>query len=130
MLELRCILKRLCWLNNCFKELLDLINKNPLKRGFFIIKKKDCNIFNNNCKLYSITNIEGLNMSEVKNGKVKWFNSAKGYGFIEQSEGDDLFVHHSNINMDGFKTLNENQDVEYEVGDGDRGPFAKNVVPK
>jgi len=69
-------------------------------------------------------------MSEVKNGKVKWFNSAKGYGFIEQSEGDDLFVHHSNINMDGFKTLNENQDVDYEVADGDRGPFAKNVVPK
>ena len=85
----------------------------------------------NNCKLRSITNIEGLNMSEVKNGKVKWFNSTKGYGFIEQSDDkEDLFVHHSNINMDGFKTLNENQEVEYEVGDGDRGPFAKNVVPK
>ena len=97
---------------------------------YFIKLKNICNIFNNNCKLYSITNIEGLNMSEVKNGKVKWFNSTKGYGFIEQSEGDDLFVHHSNINMDGFKTLNENQEVEYEVGDGDRGPFAQNVVPK
>ena len=70
-------------------------------------------------------------MSEVKNGKVKWFNSTKGYGFIEQADDkEDLFVHHSNINMDGFKTLNENQDVDYEVGDGDRGPFAKNVVPK
>ena len=70
-------------------------------------------------------------MPEVKNGKVKWFNSAKGYGFIEQSNDEgDLFVHHSNINMDGFKTLAENQEVEYEVGDADRGPFAKNVVPK
>ena len=69
-------------------------------------------------------------MSEVKNGKVKWFNSAKGYGFIEQSEGEDLFVHYSNIASDGFKALTEEQEVEYEVGDGDRGPFAKNVVPK
>ena len=70
-------------------------------------------------------------MADVKNGKVKWFDSTKGYGFITPSdEGKDLFVHHTSIVMDGYKTLAENQEVEYEVGDGDRGPFAQNVVPK
>tara|TARA_Y100001960_G_scaffold305874_1_gene360467 strand:- start:145 stop:357 length:213 start_codon:yes stop_codon:yes gene_type:complete len=70
-------------------------------------------------------------MADVKNGKVKWFDSTKGYGFITPSdEGKDLFVHHTSIVMEGYKTLAENQEVEYEVGESDRGVVAKNVVPK
>ena len=62
-------------------------------------------------------------------GKVKWFNDAKGFGFIEQEEGSDIFVHYTAINMEGFKTLTENQVVEFEVVEGPRGPQAANVVP-
>jgi len=62
-------------------------------------------------------------------GKVKWFNPDKGYGFIETEEGNDVFVHFSAIQSDGFKTLQEGQDVEFEVVDGDRGSQASNVVP-
>ena len=60
-------------------------------------------------------------------GKVKWFNDAKGYGFIEQESGSDIFVHYTAITMDGFKTLAENQAVDYEVVEGSRGPQAANV---
>ena len=70
-------------------------------------------------------------MSDVKTGTVKWFNNAKGYGFITPSDGGkDLFVHMSSIIMEGYKTLAENQEVDYEVGESDRGPVAKNVTPK
>ena len=70
-------------------------------------------------------------MSDTKQGTVKWFNNAKGYGFITPSEGgQDLFVHMSNIVMEGYKTLAENQEVDYEVGESDRGPVATNVTPK
>lgn len=61
-------------------------------------------------------------------GKVKWFNSEKGFGFIEREDGDDVFVHFSAIQAEGFKTLEEGQDVEFEIVDGDRGPQAANVV--
>lgn len=62
-------------------------------------------------------------------GTVKWFNDAKGYGFIAPDEGGkDLFVHHSNIAGDGFKTLPENAKVEYEAREGTKGPEATNVV--
>jgi CspA family cold shock protein len=64
----------------------------------------------------------------MSKGKVKWFNDAKGYGFIEQEGGDDVFVHFSSINMDGFKTLAEGQPVEFEVKTGDKGLSATNVV--
>jgi CspA family cold shock protein len=60
-------------------------------------------------------------------GKVKWFNDAKGYGFIEQEGGEDVFVHFSAIQMDGFKTLAEGQVVEFEVQQGDKGLHAANV---
>jgi CspA family cold shock protein len=60
-------------------------------------------------------------------GVVKWFSNRKGYGFIEQEEGDDIFVHHSAINMPGFRTLAEGDRVEFEIEVGDRGPAAKNV---
>ncbi|MEJ6949752.1 cold-shock protein [Natronospora cellulosivora (SeqCode)] len=62
------------------------------------------------------------------NGKVKWFNDQKGFGFIERDEGDDVFVHFSAIQSEGFKTLEEGQEVEFEVVEGDRGPQAANVV--
>jgi CspA family cold shock protein len=60
-------------------------------------------------------------------GKVKWFNDAKGYGFIEQEGGEDVFVHFSAIQMDGFKTLAEGQEVEFEIRTGDKGLNAANV---
>ena len=70
-------------------------------------------------------------MSEVKQGTVKWFNDTKGFGFIEpEGGGKDLFVHMSEIKMDGFKTLKDGQSVDYEEGSGDKGPCATNVVPK
>jgi len=60
-------------------------------------------------------------------GTVKWFNESKGFGFIEQEEGDDVFVHYSAIAGSGFKTLNEGDKVEFEVVDGPKGPAAANV---
>jgi CspA family cold shock protein len=61
-------------------------------------------------------------------GRVKWFNDAKGYGFISQEDGNDVFVHHSAIQGEGFKTLQENQVVEFEVVQGAKGLQAQNVV--
>ncbi|WP_216830354.1 cold shock domain-containing protein [Alkalihalobacterium elongatum] len=61
-------------------------------------------------------------------GKVKWFNAEKGFGFIEREDGDDVFVHFSAINTDGFKTLDEGQAVEFEIVEGARGPQAANVT--
>ncbi len=68
--------------------------------------------------------------SKMAVGKVKWFNEQKGYGFISPDDGsDDLFVHYSSIVSDGFRTLQENQAVEFEVGEGQKGPVANNVKP-
>jgi len=61
-------------------------------------------------------------------GQVKWFNAEKGFGFIETEEGNDIFVHFSAIQSDGFKTLDEGQNVEFDVVEGNRGPQAANVV--
>ncbi|MCX5762644.1 MAG: cold-shock protein [Gemmatimonadetes bacterium] len=61
-------------------------------------------------------------------GKVKWFNDAKGYGFIQQESGEDVFVHFSAIEMDGFKTLAEGQTVEFELTTRDKGLHASNVM--
>lgn len=60
-------------------------------------------------------------------GRVKWFNDAKGYGFIETSEGKDIFVHFSAVQMEGFKTLSEGQIVTFDIVDGAKGPQAANV---
>ncbi|GAB6086831.1 cold-shock protein [Alkaliphilus crotonatoxidans] len=64
----------------------------------------------------------------MEKGTVKWFNGEKGYGFITRENGEDVFVHFSAITMDGFKTLEEGQTVEFEVTQGDKGPQATNVA--
>ena len=70
-------------------------------------------------------------MSDANQGTVKWFNDSKGFGFITPSDGGkDLFVHMSEIQMEGFKTLNEGQSVDYNEGQSDKGPCATNVIPK
>lgn len=63
----------------------------------------------------------------MKQGTVKWFNEQKGYGFIEQDNGEDIFVHYSAIIGSGFKSLSEGDRVVFEVGDGKKGPAAQNV---
>lgn len=63
-------------------------------------------------------------------GKVKWFNESKGFGFIEQDNGNDVFVHYTAIAGDGFKTLGEGDSVEFEIVDGPKGPAAANVQKK
>ena len=64
----------------------------------------------------------------MSEGTVKWFNDAKGFGFIEQDGGNDVFVHHTAINADGFKSLAEGSRVSFEVVDGPKGPAAANVT--
>ncbi len=64
----------------------------------------------------------------MKQGTVKWFNADKGYGFISVEGGDDVFVHFSAINSEGYKTLEEGQSVEFELAEGPKGPMAANVV--
>jgi len=61
-------------------------------------------------------------------GTVKWFNESKGYGFIKRQQGDDIFVHFSAIQAQGFRTLHEGEEVEFEVRESERGPQAANVV--
>jgi CspA family cold shock protein len=68
-------------------------------------------------------------MSDTLSGTVKWFNESKGFGFIQRENGPDLFVHFSNIQGDGFKTLAEGQAVTFTEGSGQKGPQAENVVP-
>ena len=69
-------------------------------------------------------------MGDVLKGKVKWFNASKGFGFlIPDGGGKDVFIHHSNISMPGYRTLTEGQEVTYEIGDGKGGPQAISVTP-
>jgi CspA family cold shock protein len=61
-------------------------------------------------------------------GKVKWFNAKKGYGFISTDDGKDVFVHHKEIQAEGFRTLREGEEVEFDIAEGPKGELAKNVV--
>ncbi|MDQ7817883.1 MAG: cold shock domain-containing protein [Melioribacteraceae bacterium] len=67
-------------------------------------------------------------MAEREHGTVKWFNAAKGFGFIERTQGGDVFVHFSSIKAEGFKSLEKGQKVEFTVGDGPKGPQAQDVT--
>jgi CspA family cold shock protein len=81
----------------------------------------------NNEEHYVLTILEG-GEGDMTRGKVKWFNDSKGYGFIEPQDGStDIFVHFSSIEMEGFRTLAEGQEVEFEVQSGERGAYAANV---
>ena len=64
----------------------------------------------------------------MSTGTVKWFNNQKGYGFISDADGNDVFVHYTGLNMDGYKTLEEGQEVEFDVTEGTKGPQAVNVT--
>jgi CspA family cold shock protein len=68
-------------------------------------------------------------MAEKETGTVKWFNDAKGFGFISREVGDDVFVHYSDIEAEGFRSLRENQKVEFSVEQGPKGPRATHVKP-
>lgn len=68
-------------------------------------------------------------MSDKVTGTVKWFNESKGFGFIEQSSGPDVFAHYSAIQGSGFRTLNEGQQVEFKITQGQKGPQAEEIIP-
>lgn len=97
----------------------------PCVKTWFLLRKGE---FESGIQLIFTKHIENLIMSK---GTVKWFNAAKGYGFITPDDGGkDLFVHHSEIQSGGeYATLNDGQKVEYEVGQGQKGPCANKVVP-
>jgi len=67
-------------------------------------------------------------MSEKEQGTVKWFNGSKGYGFIERDSGEDVFVHYTSIQQDGYRSLTEGQRVEFVVAQGEKGPQAQEVI--
>jgi cold shock protein len=77
---------------------------------------------------YDAPSAQGFRRIHMQNGKVKWFNAEKGYGFIEIEGGNDVFVHYSAIQEEGFKSLEEGQEVQFEIVEGSRGPQASNVT--
>jgi len=99
----------------------------PLYRrtGFFLKEKSICQSGNLKFGTVKFYSKEGVTMA---NGIVKWFNERKGYGFIEQEDGPDVFVHHSGINASGFKTLKEGERVRFDIEQGQKGPAAVNVT--
>ena len=87
------------------------------------------NEYDTGCRELAVFSIVEVDMSDQRvSGTVKWFNDDKGFGFIEREDGKDVFVHHSAISMEGFKSLKEGQKVTMEVTEGDKGPQAENVM--
>ena len=89
-----------------------------------LVDRKIFSIYNYTALIDRVNNWRYLNMAV---GKVKWFSAEKGYGFIAREEGDDVFVHFSAIQSDGYKTLDEGQEVSFDIIEGERGPQAANV---
>lgn len=88
-----------------------------------------CTCVHSNLLVYWLYQKKDWRFLKVPEGKVKWFNAARGYGFIEQEEGDDVFVHYSAITGDGYKTLDEGEKVKFDIVEGNQGkPQASNVV--
>jgi CspA family cold shock protein len=85
-------------------------------------------VVNGECKVWWHCHQQARKRTMRITGKVKWFNNAKGYGFIEREGGSDVFVHYSAIQGSGFRSLEEGQSVEFEIVDGPKGPQAGNVV--
>ena len=94
----------------------------------FIVKHATLSRYQVERSLIPATYLFFLMEGNTMTGTVKWFNNQKGYGFISDSEGNDIFVHYSGLVMDGFKTLEEGQAVEFDVTEGAKGPQATNVV--
>jgi CspA family cold shock protein len=88
------------------------------------------NILFKKSERHNLWPLTGQRSTEVSTGTVKWFNERKGFGFITpDGAGDDLFVHHSEIKMSGYTSLAEGQKVQFEIGQGKKGPCATNVIP-
>ncbi len=103
-----------------------IINQNIFPYLLHIVKYVR---FDGNIYLGTLCVLKGLGGKVyMQNGKVKWFNNEKGFGFIEVEGGDDVFVHFSAIQGEGFKSLEEGQEVSFEIVEGNRGPQASNVV--
>ncbi len=95
---------------------------------YFCVSQEYTHGKNERYKFYGLS--EGQRSTVVVTGTVKWFNGNKGFGFIVPDDGgDDLFVHHSEIKSEGYASLNEGQKVEFEIGEGKKGPCATNVIP-
>src|SRR6266850_218071 len=96
-------------------------------------KPPPCSVSGEPCRLGKTicgANSEQGNAVSKEQGVVKWFNASKGFGFIQRQSGEDVFVHFSAIQSDGYKSLNEGQKVEFEVKQGPKGLQAENVVPQ
>jgi cold shock protein len=99
----------------------------PLAAAFFVPPRAEQGVGVYGSAAVSAASLQGREGMRIT-GKVKWFNNAKGYGFIERESGSDVFVHYSAIQGNGFKSLEEGQAVEFEIVDGPKGPQAGNVV--
>ena len=94
--------------------------------GGFVLQERS--ICQSGSLKFGTVNLFSKKEGKMANGVVKWFNEKKGYGFIEQESGPDVFVHHSGINGSGFKSLNEGERVSFDIEEGRKGPAAVNVT--